>query len=88
MSCWIMYYILGFTATSLLLKLKSKECRSELLLVADDPHSFKASEYPIYTRFTCLKQADGLLFPFMTLLKIVKASEDIFKKRVFCKKKN
>ena len=58
----------------LLPKLKCKECRSELSLDADDPHSLKALEYPICTKFTCFKQRGGLLFLFTAVLKTVKAT--------------
>ena len=78
----VLYYISGFIVRYLLPKLKYKECRSELLLDADDPHSFKASEYPRHVKFTCFKQRGGLLFPSTAVLKIVKAAEVIFKIRV------
>ena len=84
----VLYYISGFIVRSLLPKLKCKECRYELLLDVDDPHSFKASECPIYAKFTCIKQRDGLLFLSTTVLKIVKAAEVIFKKRVLWQEKN
>ena len=34
----LLYYISGFIVISLLPKLECKECRSEMLLDADDPH--------------------------------------------------
>ena len=64
----------------LLPKPKCKECRSELLLNADDPHSFKVLEYPIHAKFTCFKQRGGLLLPSTAVLNIMKAAEVIFKK--------
>ena len=45
-------------------------------------NGFKAVAYPIHTKFTCFKQNGGLLFPSVAVLKIVKATEVIFKKRV------
>ena len=53
-----------------------------LLLDVNDPHGFKAASYPIHVKFTCFKQNSGLYFPSMAVLKIIKATEVIFKKRV------
>ena len=66
----------------MLKKLKCEDCWSELLLDVNDPHGFKAASYPIHAKFTCFKQNGGLYFPSMAVLKIVKATEVIFKKRV------
>ena len=83
----VLYYISGFIVRSLLPKLKSKECRYELLLDAGDPHSFTALEYTKHTKLTCFKQRSGLLFSLTAVLKIMKAAEVIFKKRVLWKEK-
>ena len=53
-----------------------------MLLDVTDPYGFKAASYPIYTKFTCFKQNGGHYLPSMAVLKIVKATEVIFKKRV------
>ena len=66
----------------MLKKLKCEDCQSELLLDVNDPHGFKAASYPYHAKFTCFKQNGGLYFPSMAVLKIVKATEVIFKKRV------
>ena len=78
----VLYNIPGLIVRSLMPKLKCKECRSELLLDAGDPHSFKVSGYPIHAKFACFKQRGGLLFPSRAVLKMVKAAEGILKKRV------
>ena len=66
----------------MLKKVKCEDCQSELLLDVNDPHDFKAASYPIHAKSTCFKQNCGLYFPSMAVLKIVKATEVIFKKRV------
>ena len=66
----------------MLKKLKCEDCWSELLLDVNDPHGFKAASYPIHAKFICFKQHGSLYFPSMAVLKIVKATEVIFKKRV------
>ena len=38
--------------------------------------------YPIHAKFTCFKQNGGLLLPSVAILKIVKATEVIFKTMV------
>ena len=66
----------------MLKKLKCEDCQSELLLDVNDPHGFKAASYPIHVKLTCFKQNGGLYFPSMAVLKIVKTTEVIFRKRV------
>ena len=66
----------------MLKKLKCEDCQLELLLDVNDPHGFKAASYPIQAKFTCFEQNGSLYFPSMAVLKIVKATEVIFKKRV------
>ena len=53
-----------------------------MLLDVNDPHGSKPASYPIHAKFAYLKQNGGLYFPSMAVLKIVKATEVIFKKRV------
>ena len=50
--------------------------------VLHNPNGFKAVSHPIHAKFTCFKQNGGLLFPSVAVLKIVKTTEVIFKKRV------
>ena len=83
----MLYYISGVLIKSILKTLKCADCRSELLLDVDDPNGFKVVSYPIHPKFTCFKQNGGLLFPSVAVLKIVKATEVIFKKRVVCQEK-
>ena len=83
----VLYYMSGFLVKSILKTPKCAGCRSELLLDVDDPNGFKAVSYRIHAKFTCFKQNGGLLFPSVEILKIVKATEVIFKKRVFWQEK-
>ena len=83
----ILYYISGFLVRSLMKTLKCTKCRSELLLNQDDPHALNTVEYPIHAKFTLCKQKGGLLLPSPAVLKIVKATEVLFKKRVQWQKK-
>ena len=67
--------------------LKCAGYRSELLLDVNDPNGFKAVSYPIHVKFTCFKQNDGLLLASVAVLKIVKATEVVIKKRVIWQEK-
>ena len=78
----VLYYIAGYVVRAVMKKLKCTECKSALLLDADNPHALDRESYPLQAKFTCYKQNDGLLFPSQAVLKIVKAAEVIFKKRV------
>ena len=77
----VLYYISRFLVKSILKTLKCADCRYELLPDFDDPNGFKAVSYPIHTKFTCFKQNGGLLFPSVTVCRIVKATEVIKKKK-------
>ena len=78
----VLYYISGFIVRSLLKRLSCASCRNELLLDTNDPHALCMTSYPIAARFTLSKQKGGLIFPSSSVLKIVKATETIFRKRV------
>ena len=54
----------------------------ELLLGPRGPHALKVMDYPIHAKFTCLKQKGDLILPSPAVLKIIKAAEVLFKKRV------
>ena len=71
----------------MLKKFKCENCQSELLLDVNDPHGFKAASYPICAKFIYFKVYDDLYFPSVAVLKIIKATEVIFKKRVVWKDK-
>ena len=66
----------------LLKSLKCIDCRSALLLDVDDSHALHKDRYPLHAKLTCFKQNGGLIFPSQSVLKIVKASEVLFKNRV------
>ena len=82
----VLYYIFGFLVRSLLKQLECMICRSELLLDVDDPHARTRSVYPTQARFTCFKQESGIIFPSLAVLKIVKATEVLFKQKVIAQK--
>ena len=62
--------------------LKCKECIDELLHDPRDPNASKVMDYPINAKFTYSKQKGGLILHSPAVLKIVKATEVLFKKRV------
>ena len=79
----VLCYILGFVIKALISKLKCMECIGELLLYPRDPHALKVTDNPIHAKFTCFKQkGDLILPPAPAIMKIVKAVEVLFKKRV------
>ena len=78
----VLYYIAGYVVRAVMKKLKCTECKSALLLAANNPHALDRESYPLQAKFTCYKQNGGLLFPSQAVLKIVKVAEVIFKKRV------
>lgn len=78
----ILYYIAGYIVRRLLLKLDCESCHKELLLKMDDPAAMNLPSYPVYSRFTHEKQRGGLVFPSCAVLKIIKATEVIFRQRV------
>ena len=78
----ILYYISGFLVRKMLPNVKCRKCRQELLL---DPHDAQASrtvEFPVYSLFTLSLQRGGLTLPSSAVMKLVKATEVIFKRRV------
>ena len=83
----VLFYIAGFLVRPLLEKLTCNTCKSALLLDPTDPNATKYLQYPLYAKFTLLKQKGGLIFPSPAVLKIVKATEVLFKRRVLWTKK-
>ena len=83
----VLFYITGFLVRPLLQKLTCNTCKSALLLDLTDPNATKYPQYPLYAKFTLLKQKGGLIFPSPAVLKIVKATEVLFKRRVLWTKK-
>ena len=78
----VLYYISGLVVRALISKLKCKDCIGELLLDSRDPHALKVTDYPKNANFTCFNKERGLILPSPPVLKIVKAAEVLFKKRV------
>ena len=82
----VLYYIAGFIVNILLTKLECINCRSELLLDPDDKCGFHLPSYPVYARFTRAQQEGGLVYPSYAVLKILKATEVIFRRQVILSK--
>ena len=59
-----------------------RKCRNELFLDPMDPTALTVESYPVYAKFTCWKLQGGLVLPSPAILKIVKATEVVFKRRV------
>ena len=78
----VLYYVSGFTVSSLLSKAECASCRSELLLDPNDCYTSNMSSFPFYAKFTGSKQKGGLVFPSVAEMKIVKATEVIFRRKV------
>ena len=78
----ILYYIAGFIVHHLLQELRCLKCKKELLLDPNNPHAMNVTSYPIFTKFTTWKQCGGLVLPSPAVLKIIKAAEVVFKRRV------
>ena len=78
----ILYYIGGHIVQKLLTKVYCTSCRSALLLNPENPHGHAMSSYPMPAKFTIIKQKGGLIFPSVSVLKIIKATEIVFKRRV------
>ena len=79
----VLYYLSGFLVKSLLARVEYVTCRDELLLAPKDCHAYKMYNiYPVYAKFTAFKQQGGLVFPSTSVLKIVKATELIVRRRV------
>ena len=74
-------YISGFIVRSLLKQLQCTVCRSELLLDVHDPHALRRYSFPVQSLLK-FKQQEGLIFPSLAVLRIVKATEVLFKRRV------
>ena len=81
----VVHYIAGFTVKSLLQKL---ECgKAALLLNESNARDVQIANYPVFTKLTFFKQKKALTFPSVAALKIVKAIESIFRKRVLDEQK-
>ena len=78
----ILYYIGGHIVQKLLTKVYCTSCRSALLLNPENPHGHAMSSYPMPAKFTVIKQKGGLIFPSVSVLKIIKAAEIVFKRQV------
>ena len=82
----ILYYIGGFIVRHLLHELQCLKCKKELLLDPNNPCAMNMTSYPIFTKFATWKQCGRLVLPSPAVLKIIKAAEVVFKRRVIDKK--
>ena len=78
----ILYYIAGFIVRKLLPMVKCTNCWQQLILKSSDYSTMIGTEYPVYAKFTQLVQKGGLMLPSVAVLRLVKAAEVIFKRRV------
>ena len=53
-----------------------------MLLDPNNPTALNKASYPIYAKLTCWKQKGGLILPSPAVMKILKATEVVFKRRV------
>ena len=81
----ILYYVAGFLVRSLLARLQCNNCKTHSLLDPTDRHALKMPVYPWYAKFTEFKQKGGLIFPSLSVIKIVKATEVAFQNRIIDK---
>ena len=54
-----------------------------LLLDVQDDKVFQTATYAVFAKLTCFKQIQGLVFPPSAVLKIIKATEMVFKQKLF-----
>ena len=78
----ILYYIGGFIVRHLLHELECLQCKKQLLLDPNSPCARNMTSCPIFAKFTTYKQHGGLVQPSPAVLKIIKATEVVFKRRV------
>ena len=80
----VLYYNAAFTLKSLFRKLECGHCKDKLSLDVEDDIVFQMATYPVFAKLTCVKQIHSLVlvFPSPAVLKIVKATEMVFKQRV------
>ena len=78
----VLYYIAGFIVKSLLQKLECGNCKDELLLNESDAWDVQIANYPVFAELTFFKQKQALTLPSVAVLRVVKATESIFRQRV------
>ena len=78
----ILYYIGGYIVQRLLQELQCEKCKKELLRDLNNPTTTNMSSYPVFARFTHWKQYGSLVLPSPEVLRILKVTEVIFKRRV------
>ena len=76
----ILYYIEGFIVHKLIPKIHCKKCKNELFLDPGDPTAVTKESYPVYAKFTCWRQQGGLILLSPAVLRIIKATEVIFRR--------
>ena len=75
----ILYYIGGFIVRKLIPKINCKKYKNELFLNPGDPTAVTMESYPVYAKFACWRQQAGLILPSPVVLRIIKATEVIFR---------
>ena len=78
----ILCYIAGFIVKNLMKVVQCTNCCEEMLIHRDDPHGYSGISIRRDHLFSLHKQRGGIIIPSSAVLKIIKRSEAIFKRRV------
>ena len=78
----ILRCIAGFIVKNLMKVVQCTNCHEEMLIHRDDPHGYSGISIRRDHLFSLHKQRGGIIFPSSAVLKIIKRSEAIFKRRV------
>ena len=78
----ILCYIAGFIVKNLMKVVQCTNCHEEMLIHRDDPHGYSGISIRRDHLFSLHKQRGGIIIPSSAVLKIIKRSEAIFKRRV------
>ena len=78
----ILYYIAGYVARKVLSRIKCSKCAEQLLSDPDDPKGLQCVLHPQYAGLTCHRQKGGLFYASEAVLKVLKATEAAFRRKV------
>ena len=78
----ILYFIAGYIARKVLSRIKCSKCAEQLLSDPDDPKGSQYVLHPQYTECTCHRQKGGLFYASKAVLKVLKATEAAFRRKV------
>ena len=72
----------GYVARKVLLRIKCSKYAEQLLSYPDDPKGSQCVLHPQYAGLTCYRQKGGLFYASEAVLKVLKATEAAFRRRV------